>query len=314
MLGKRPLWPAAASVLAIGMAVTLVVADATADDAPAPLKRAIAVVDFEDRTDDSSWSWGGPHPGEGLADMLTTALVQAGEFRVIERQQLKHVLGEQELGERGITTPESAAEIGRVLGVSAIVYGAVTEFGYKKEESGGVIGKLSGGAGYKKQEARVACDVRLVDTTTGEIIAAESYSKGDSKRGLSVSHKDFAFGHDSKLDQTLVGKASRKVVDEIVQRITDATGGLAWTGRIVKADSDTRIFLNAGSTGGVTTGMQFQVLRPGEELIDPATGLNLGSEETLVGTIEVVDVKDKYSICKAVSGSDFAGGDIVRAP
>lgn len=275
------------------------------------LKKIIAVVDFEDKSDNSHWYWTGPSPGDGMSDMLTTALVHSGKFRVIEREQLHHVLAEQNLGQAGVTTPETAAKVGKVLGASALVYGAVTEFGYKKEKTGGATSAF--GAGYKKQEARVGCDVRIIDASTAEILAAESYAKGKSKRGVSISTSSFSFGHDSKFDQTLVGKATREVIDEVVAKITEVVEATPWTGIIIKADSPERIFLNAGIDAGVEAGMVFDVWQTGEELVDPATGLSLGAEETKIGAVEVVSVKEKYAICKTVAGSGMARGDVVRA-
>ena len=244
--------------------------------------------------------------------MLTTALVKSGKFRVIEREQLAHVLAEQHLGSSGVVTPQTAAQVGKVLGVSAIVYGAVTEFGYKKEESGGTISKVPLGAGYRKAEARVACDVRIIDTSTAEILAAESYGEGESKRGISIATDKFSFGHDSKFDETLVGKATRKVIDKVVVKLTETTQSTPWVGRVVKAEGD-EIYLNAGSDVGVTPGMTFVIFKKGEELVDPATGLSLGAEETMIATLEVVTVKEKFSIAKTVSGSGAKAGDIVRS-
>jgi hypothetical protein len=195
--------------------------------------------------------------------------------------------------------------------VSAIVYGSVTEFGYKKEQTGGSTSMF--GAGMKKQEARVAADVRIIDSSTAEILVAENFAKGKSKRGVSLSTDVVSFGHDSKFDETLVGKATREVIDEIVEKISETVEDMPWIGAVVKADVDTKIYLNAGAEAGVLQGMQFRVYRPGEELIDPATGLSLGAEEEFVASIEVTSVKEKYSICRTVTGAGVARGDIVRS-
>ena len=307
-------------VLVAAAACLAAAAVARADEAkpgeaagPAGLKKTIAIVDFEDKSDRSHWWWTGPNPGEGMSDMLTTALVKSGRFRVIEREQLAHVMAEQHLGSSSVVTPQTAAQLGKVLGVSAIVYGAVTEFGYKKEESGGTISKVPLGAGYKKAEARVGCDVRIIDTSTAEILAAESYGEGESKRGISIDTSQFSFGHDSKFDETLVGKATRKVIDKIVVKLTETTQSTPWVGRVVKAEGGAQVYLNAGSDAGVAVGMTFVIFRKGEELVDPATGLSLGAEETQVATLEVVTVKEKFSIARTVSGSGAKAGDIVRS-
>ena len=57
------------------------------------------------------------------------------------------------------------------------------------------------------------------------------------------------------------------------------------------------------------------MFRAGEELVDPDTGISLGSEESQIGVIEVVNNtvgNGKASVCKIISGSGFQRNDIVR--
>ena len=60
--------------------------------------------------------------------------------------------------------------------------------------------------------------------------------------------------------------------------------------------------------------MVFSVYRPGEELIDPDTGISLGSEESKIGTIQytgdIADGKAGKAIVK--SGTGFDAGDLIR--
>lgn len=297
----------AAVALVLSVAAPIVLA--ADDDAPKGLKKMIAVVDFEDKTDHSRWHWTGPDPGQGMSDMLVTALVQSGKFRVMEREQLQQVIKEQDLGQSGRVTEQTAPALGKLLGVTAIVYGSVSEFGYMASDTGGGIAGIGGG--ISKTTARVSIDVRMIDTTTGEIILADTASDEKSQMGLKLSTEDFSFGHEGKFDQTLVGKATREAIDDLVEKVTDTLSNVPWTGRVVKADPG-KIYLNAGQDVGVTPGMEFNVYRMGEELIDPVTGLSLGTEEELVGRVAASDIKEKYSICTAVSGSGFAAGDMVR--
>jgi hypothetical protein len=85
-----------------------------------------------------------------------------------------------------------------------------------------------------------------------------------------------------------------------------------WQAKIIKGDP---IFMNAGAASGIEVGDEFVVYRPGESLIDPDTGLNLGSDEIRVGTIRVTDNQignGKASKCVAIAGSDFQRNDIIR--
>ena len=273
------------------------------------LKKRIAVVDFEDR---SGW---GHNIGTGLADMLVTELVKSGDFMVVERQELSKILEEQGLGMSGVVTPQSAAQVGQVLGVELMVMGSVTEFGEKKSGIGGSIGRLGIGGKLSKKQARAAVDIRLVNTSTSEIILAEKAEGEDGSTGLdNINVSDIDFGNPTYWDNTMLGKASRKAIDKCVGYISKAMEKIPWQGKIIKADDSGTIYMKPGSAGGVKPGMEFAVYSKGEELIDPDTGQSLGSEESKIGRIKVAQDIGDGKACKAivVSGSGFKAGDLVR--
>ncbi|MDQ7052554.1 MAG: CsgG/HfaB family protein [candidate division KSB1 bacterium] len=241
------------------------------------LKKRIAVFVFQDKTDKRFRWWDGRSVGDGVADMLTTALVKSGKYIVLERQEMDKLLQEQDLGTSGIVTPESAAKIGKMLGVELAVMGAVTEFGYSKSEVGGAIKGI--GLGVKSQAATVAVDVRLVNTSTGEIVAAENVRKSKSKKGLRIRTDEWRFNSRNDFDQSLVGKAARDAINSVVKLIDKHAPKIRWQAKVVLAKSG-MVVINAGASAGVKKGQRFVVFHPGEELIDPDTGLSLGSMET----------------------------------
>jgi curli biogenesis system outer membrane secretion channel CsgG len=278
-------------------------------------KMRVAVFNFEDKTDHAWHWWTGQPVGHGMADMLTTALVKSGQYRVFERQEIEKVMGEQALGMSGTVTPESAAKAGKMLGAEFAIVGAVTEFGYKKQSTGGALKRIGLGASVSKQSATVGIDVRFINTTSGEIIKAENIRKEKSKPGISLDTRDINFENESQFDESLVGKATREAVDEIVKLLGAQGGESVWEAKVVMM-KDGQVIINGGTETGVKVGERFTVYRPGEEMIDPDTGESLGSEETKIGEIEVVNNnfggKGKASTCKVISGSDFQKGDIIR--
>lgn len=97
----------------------------------APQRQRVAVLDF-DFADTGSVNFanifGGASPAQGVSNLITNALVKDGSYSVIERSKIDAILQEQDLGASGRINPETAAQIGRVLGVDAVVIGAVTQF------------------------------------------------------------------------------------------------------------------------------------------------------------------------------------------
>lgn len=272
------------------------------------LKKRIAVINFEDK------SGYGHNIGSGIADMLVTSLVESDKFMVIERAELEEVMKEQALGMSGAVTPQSAAKVGQLLGVETIVTGSISEFGDKQKKVGGGLGSLGASLGLKKTTARVAVDIRLINVNTGEITMAKSAVGEDNSTGLDkVGFADIDFHNSNTWDKTQLGKASRKAINECVEYIGEGMSDIPWEGKVILV-KDNIIYMKPGSKGGVNPGMEFVIYRPGEELIDPDTGLSLGSEEAKIGTIQITEDVTGGKACKAIpkTGSGFAKGDVVR--
>jgi curli biogenesis system outer membrane secretion channel CsgG len=288
--------------------VTLFVVTSFAADMTG-LKKRIAVFEFDDR---SGW---GHNIGTGLADMLITQLVKTEKFMVIERKELDQIMAEQNLGLSGAVTPQSAAQVGQIIGVELIVMGSVSEFGEKKSGLGGSIGRLGIGGRVTKREARAVVDVRLVNTSTAEIVLAETAEGEDGSTGLdNFRFEDINFGNPTFWDRTIVGKAGRKAIDKCVGMIDRTMSNIPWEGKILRADPDGTIYMKPGSAGGVKSGMEFFVYAKGEDIIDPDTGISLGSDESKIGKIKVLSDIGDGKACKAqvITGTGFATGNLVR--
>lgn len=275
------------------------------------LKKRVAVFTFEDKSEHGYRWWTGQGPGEGMADMLTTELVKSGKYVVMERTEISNIIEEQKLGQSGLVTQESAVEMGKLLGVELALMGAVTEFGWTKQDQGGRIRGVS--VGVKRQKATVAVDVRFVNTTTGQILAADNVRKEKSASGLSISTPEIGFRDRTDFDNSLVGKATREAIEDILSLVDSQMESIPWEGKVILVRDGT-IYIKPGSDAGVKVGDTFTVYSEGEELIDPDTGLSLGSAESKVGTIEVTSIVTggKAAIAVGKMGSGFKKGDLVR--
>jgi curli biogenesis system outer membrane secretion channel CsgG len=275
--------------------------------ASAQLKKRVAISRFEDRSGS-----GFNHLGSGVADMLATALVKSGKFAVIERQELDKIVEEQKLGESGLVTAQTAPKVGQLLGAELFVVGAITECGTKESNIGGGVSMFGGG--LKTKKARTVVDIRLINTTTGEVIASESEEGTESTTGIAVRYEDMDFNNQDSWDNTDIGKATREAVNKTADLIAKNMEKIPWAGKIIKVSSDGTVLMKPGSEGNVGTGMVFFVLRKGEDIKDPDTGLSLGAEETKVGKIKTTEdmLKGKAAKATVLEGKDFQVGDIVR--
>lgn len=275
-------------------------------------KKRVAVFEFEDKTDHSIHWWSGQSVGRGMADMLVTELVKTGKYKVIERSALDKIMQEQKLGMTGMVTQQSAAKVGQLLGVQVAIIGSVTEFGHSKGDTGGRIKNVR--IGVSKQAATVGIDVRFIDVNTGEILLAENIRKQKSKSGLSFGTPKFSFNNRNQFDESIVGKATREAIEGIIKLLDEKSTNIKWQAKIIKV-AGSQIYINSGAQAGVNNGDVFFVYAKGEDLIDPDTGISLGSVDTKIGKIKVTNNKigdGKASVCIVVQGAGFAKGNFVR--
>ena len=275
-------------------------------------KKRIAVFTFNDKSD-SQWGWyGNKSVGEGMTDMVITALVKSGNYTVIERSRLNSLLKEQDLALSGIVTQESAAQAGKVLGVEIAVFGSISEFGYKNSRTGLNVPKT--GIKVGKQAAVAGIDLRMVNTTTGEILGSENVRKTKSTLAGGLRVKNFNFDNQKDFDGSLVGKATREAVESVVKAIDYIATNLPWQAKVITVNQG-KVYINSGAQAGVAVGEVFAIYRQGEALIDPDTGLSLGTVDSKIGAIKVVDNQvgeGKASICEIVEGEGFTKGDVVK--
>ena len=309
-------------------------AGAPAAPAPQVRRKRIAVFDFDYatvKTGTDALFGTSVDVGKGIADLLVKNLVTDGTYSVIERKQLDKILTEQNFSNSDRANPASAAKLGKILGVDAIVVGSITEFGNetKNRNVGGGGGNWGGfgigGIGHKETKANVMIDARIVDIDTAEILGVAE-GKGESKRssnsllggggnwhGWGGGAVDFG---SSDFQQTIIGEATKAAVDQMTSGLIEDAPKLQ--ARIVKVeglvaavDGD-QIVLNVGSKTGIKVGDHMSVERVTSTIKDPATGAVLRKMTTKLGELEVTDVDDVSAVCKPVNGSGFKIGDVAR--
>jgi curli biogenesis system outer membrane secretion channel CsgG len=270
--------------------------------------------------------------GKGIADLLVTDLVKDGTYSLIERKALDKIMAEQNFSNSNRADPTSAAKLGKLLGVDAILVGSITQFGNetKKTNLGGGGGSWGGyglgGIGHSKSNANVGIDARLVNVDTGEIMAVAE-GKGTSSRsstsllggggnwhGFGGGNADFG---SSDFQQTIIGEATKQAVDQLV---TDLISDSSKVGvrtitveGLVAAVDGGQIILNVGARAGVKVGDQLQVMRVTREIKDPATGAVIRRLTTSIGIVRATDVDDASAVCVPVSGTGFKTGDAVKS-
>lgn len=249
-------------------------------------------------------------PVAAIEELITTALFNTRRFTLVERKDLEGVLGEQDLGASGRVAQPSAAKIGKVLGAQYQIFAAVNEWtpqkGKVKGGLGGIVPGALGGLKAGKSEAEVAISFKIVDATTSEVLqaitaraTAGNWNLGVGLGGLiGAGAAGGAIGIEKN---SPVSYAVQSCINKAAYQIAMALADRPWSGAVMKITGD-KIYINAGSTAGLTAGAVLVASSLGEELIDPETGMTLGAETERIGLLEIVEVKEKYSIARITEG------------
>ena len=264
----------------------------------AQAKIRIAIWDFDNNAATSWWFYNemGPAARNHIDTAFSEIKELSSKFTVLEREKLALIMKEQGLAVTGAVDPQTAAKVGRLLGVKYILTGGIDKFAINTTRGG--IGAI--GIGGNMTTADATINIRMIDTTTAERIISlaetgQVKKGGGFVRGTSLS-RDAEWGIASEA----IEKASKAIVAKLASpdylaKVGSAAGSAVAEGRIIKVDGN-RAWINLGSSAGLKVGDAFNVVAVGEELIDPDTGAKLGAEEKQTGTGVVAEVQEKFAI------------------
>jgi curli biogenesis system outer membrane secretion channel CsgG len=320
-------------------AITLTLSCLLLASAAQAQKKRVAVLDFDYATVQTyvQQIFGSNQDvGKGISDLLVDKLVGDGTYSVIERKALDKVLSEQNFSNSDRADSSTAAKIGKVLGVDAIITGSITQFGRDDKSTaigggalGGVTGRFGiGGVKKSKATAVVAVTARMINTSTAEILASAT-GKGESERsgtgllGAGGSSAGLGGGgvdmKSSNFGQTILGEAVNKAVGDLAMQLESKAGAMPVTviqvdGLVADVSSDGTVIINVGSKAGVHKGDKLDVRRKVREVKDPATGKVLRRVEDSVGSLTITEVDADSAVGKFSGGVAAKVGDTVSTP
>ena len=315
-------------ILSFFMCLALLLAAGTAS---AQQKKRVAILSFDDAAVEASAAKAvgtTQDVGGFLADVVVKELLKGSTYTVIERRAIDQVLKEQNFSNSNRVDPKTAAAIGRLLGVDAIIMGSVTQFGVEESAvalGSGTLGRVTrgvlGGGKRVNSKATVGLTARMVDTKTGEILTAASGSGESSK--ASVAANGYATGNidltSRSFEETMLGEAVNRAAQQVAAGLNEfgsklATAPVDYSGLVADVSGKTLI-VNVGKLKGVQVGDTLEISRGGRQILDPQTKRVLRTIVDKVGTAKVTEVDDS-SATATLSGTAAVqvGDQVKRAP
>ncbi len=128
----------------------------------------------------------GEIPARGTTDMFKTALVNSGQFRVVERSRLNEgVIREKQLNASGLASGKGARE--PLTPARYIFEGAITQANTSETQRSSAVRLAGAEVGSSGNRDVIAIDVRVIDAHSGDIVGAVSVRKAIGSESKNVS-------------------------------------------------------------------------------------------------------------------------------
>jgi curli biogenesis system outer membrane secretion channel CsgG len=294
-----------------------------------PRKKTVAVLDFNNAAVQAGISspylrTDAPAFGRGVSQLLISKLVRDGSVTVVERAAIDRVLAEQNLSNSDRADPATAAKLGKILGVDAIILGTITRYDYD-EKMKGYVGHRRGSRGSASPQAKydvtakVQISTRLVSPDTAEILAVLDGVGETNRRGVVMDVRDTSgrVMQAVSMNNPVVNGSLDKAVAELAAQLEPAfvnlpTRATVVDGLVADVSESGQLVLNVGTQQGVNVGDRLQVLRNGKEIRDPATGKAIMSNDIPLGEAVVTKVNDISCIAQYHGTETVKVRDLVK--
>jgi hypothetical protein len=245
-----------------------------------------------------------------LTDSLTSKMAGRAGITLVDRASIDQIIKEQNFQNSDRSSPDTAAKIGKLLGVGQIVLVQVIDASYTQHN------ETSGSMTQTIGTVVLRADARLINVETAEILAEPTSSFQDSVQVSETSKSQgFQFGAMRVPPKTTTkggdpaviqhdewAKAEDSVSGELAGKLRGTLSnapGPAASSALVAGIANGSVYINQGSTAGVKAGDRYQVTREvSVGLTDPSTGKPIVQKQKIcVLTIANVDDTNSSGSC-----------------
>jgi curli biogenesis system outer membrane secretion channel CsgG len=281
----------------------------------AKLRKIVAVDGFDNHS--SGNGAGDPQIAERLADQLADSLTHTGAFVVLERERSRiepspytDPYGADPSYATGMA-PAPVARSAQAIAAQLLIRGTVTDFSVQAGGSNNGLNLAGVRLGASKSVAQVGLIVRMIDTSTQQVLASHRVEGKVSGKGMQLGLDIEGYNYEGdNFKETPLGQAGQIAIDDAVRFISSEALKVPYAARVVKVDDAGVAIISSGALSGLAPGMQLAVMSVGEPLRDPLTDELLGFEQSELGTVTVARVFDRFAYTSALA--DIKVGDIVR--
>ncbi len=265
--------------------------------------KSIAIVDFA----------GPENSGAIASSMLTARLFESKFFQIVERERVVQILEEHKLAMSGVVDATTAREVGKLLGVDALIFGEVTAYSLEPDQVGTEKVERKVGTGqyrtvrrgnkevreeimktvlvdqeYRIRRGAVGVTFRMVKVETGELLAVKASSKSYDS-GKVVAGRGTLKPREQILKELLAGAVedfARQVAPYVVVERRPVEGGKGML-KLGKKYAQKGLWSEAKSAFAQAVA---------DEPLNPAAHYNLGLALEVLGDLDGAEAEYQRAI------------------
>ncbi|MDR1732758.1 MAG: hypothetical protein LBR61_11755, partial [Synergistaceae bacterium] len=232
---------------------------------------------------------------DAITDFFTRNLANSKSIALIERERLAAIGREQKLNMSGLVDPNMAVEIGRLAGCQYILLGSVTSLTVDNSTTGISVFTQT------KEKANATVDMRVLNTTTGEVALAlsEVGAADSSAAGVNIGGLKNVESSGGDIGARALEAAILKLANRIKEEFAGEYSH-------VVSVSGKNVNISVGATSGARKGDLYLIYAEGPELFD-MDGDSLGREVHPIAAVKVNDVQGNFSSAQVIANGDNSG-------
>lgn len=259
-----------------------------------------------------------PQMNKRAREILKHSLAESDAFVIVERERILEILREINFGKTKYVDTASSPEEGQLLCVRYLLEGSL---GFNEDKTlKDTLDVMEDYRDVSDEKPGFFANIFTPGRTSRRerLIALQKLRKrrlqGQAQRKFGIACYLSAYEvRTGRVMTSVMGlgtndlEAIKDAVEELIEELTDKDDGLR-----VAAVSGETVYLDIGAKGGIKNGDRFQVIHLVKEIRN-RHGQVIGHEETEVGEIEIIEVRDLMSIARTVrKAGSIERGDLAK--
>ncbi|HFG0566796.1 CsgG/HfaB family protein [Flavobacterium psychrophilum] len=217
-----------------------------------------------------------------IQDAVAEAFLSAKRFTLVEREKMEQIKGEKKMQQSADYIDGTVVEQSKSMGASYIVTGNVSDAEFEEKQNNYSYFNVT------SRNAKISFSIRVIDVTTGEIMASEKFSAESKGKGA--------------FDEAL--KIIKPNIEKFIKDNFKITVSIASIESKNSANEATKVLISGGTAIGLKPNTTLKVFELTSLMVD---GKKIPRKKE-IGKIVVEKVEDEnFSVCTvSTGGADIA--------